>query len=355
VVASPDESHLYVANNGSASISAFTIAPSTGVLTEVAGSPFAIVGDIQPFASALDSSGAHLYVGCNDGVRVFTVNASTGALVAAPALDAPIPGRVEGDVLMHPSGRWLYVADHGHEAIQVYAVDAASGALTFVAAAPSAGGPTGLTFDRAASRIFSRGTDVTPTFNAQIHVFAVDAFSGALNETSTYHGYGPNPILNQMNADAQMPFVAGVDSHLHGLAYSKRPGVDALYNAYSQDLSIGGGEGFAFSSFDVSPDGITGDRTEGFLGSPFVIDILSYSSLGGSVFVDRSGSAVVLTEWISSTIGVNNAVYYPTDPSTGTVMGVSGISAFNIEYSLASGAGGFLVNQTHGAFIGQLQ
>jgi hypothetical protein len=363
VVASPDESHLYVANNNDSTISAFTIAAVGGNLTEVAGSPFAIVGDVQPFASALDVTGAHLYVGCNDGVRVFDVSATTGALTAHPTLDQPIPGRVEGDVLMHPSGRWLYVADHGHDAIQVYSVNPTTGALTFVAAAPSAGSPTGLTFDRAASRIFSRGTDATPvpnttppaTFNAQIHVFAIDAFSGTLTETSTYHGYGPNPILEQMQAGAQMPFVPGVDSHLHGLAFSKRPGVDALYDAYSQDLSVPGNEGFSWSSYDVSATGVSGDRTEGFMGSPFVIDAFNWQSEGGSIFLDRSGSALVVTQWISRVIGINECVYYPTDPSTGTVLAISGVSAFNIEYTLNAGAQSFLVNQTHGAFTGLLQ
>jgi hypothetical protein len=356
VVASPDasQSHLYVANNGDSTISAFAVGAG-GVLAAVAGSPFLITNDSNPFASAIDPSGAHLYVGCAGGVRVFTIDSSTGALTAALTLDRPIPGRVEGDVLMHPSGRWLYVADHGNDAIQVYAVDAASGALTKVAAAPSPGGPTGLTFDRAGARLFSRGTDSTPTFNAQIHVFAVDAFSGALSETSTYHGYGPNALLDLSFPGAQMPFVPGVDAHLHGLAYSKRPDVDALYNAYSLDNSIPGANspGYSLSSLDVSPSGITADRTEGNLGSPFFIDVLNRTSQGGSVFADRSGSVVVLTGWNSS-FNLGECAYYPTDPVTGVMQGING-GSFNQEYSLVAGAPTSHNIQTHGLFTGQLQ
>jgi hypothetical protein len=374
VASSPNESRLFVANNSDSTISVFKIGTG-GSLTEIAGSPFAIPGDGQPFASVTDLTGSHLYVGCNNGVRVFTVNATTGALTRDFAHDVQITGRVQGDVLLHPSGRWLYVADHGNNAIEAYAVDPASGALSLVGTVPSAGGPTGLTFDRAGARLFSRGTDSTPvpnttppaTFNARIHVFAVDAFTGGLTETSSYAGYGPPSAFAQGLTQNPMPFVPGVDGSLHGLAYSKLPGVDALYSAYSQDATLSVNQsvsGFSLSSFDVSSAGITGDRNE-LLGSPFLVDALVHLSEGGSVFTDRSGSSVVLTGWPSTTdsngvpADMNTCVYYPTDPGTGNLLDLPIVGIGNgflaTEYTLWPGVRAFFVNQTHGVFTGQLQ
>jgi hypothetical protein len=364
VVSSPDETRLFVANNGDSSINVFNVGAG-GVLTEVANSPFFITNDVQPFASAIDPSGTHLYVGCNGGVRVFTVDPSTGALTADMTHDVAIAGRIQGDVLMHPSGRWLYVADHGHDLIQAFSVDASTGALTLIGTAPSVGGPTGLTFDRAGSRLFSRGVDTTPvpnttppaTYNAGIHTFAVDAFSGALTATGSYAGYGPPGQFLQTvyQLTNPMPFVLGADVNLHNMAYSKRPGVDALYNSYAQDTTLGTGNGgFSMSALDVSPFGITGDRVEN-LGSPFNVDAFTRNSEGGSVFADRSGSSVVLTGWISTVLGPNTCVYYPTDPGTGNLLSINGVEILSSVYTLNAANKNYFANQTHGVFTGQLQ
>jgi hypothetical protein len=375
VAVSPDESRLYVANNGDATISAFSVAPTTGVLTEIAGSPFAIANDVKPFAGAVDPSGSRYYVACQDGVRVFSIDAATGALTAQPSLDVDMAGRVEGDLLIHPSGRWVYLADHGHNAVHMFTLDATSGALTFVSKATSSGGPTGMTFDRAGSRLFTRGTDSTPipdpnpngiTFNAAIHVFAVDAFTGALTETSIYHGYGPNywGPPNFPQGIPAMPFVPGNDAHLHGLAYAGR--LDVLYNAYRDDHSSGG-QGFSLSSLDVlggaidlTPPRLTGDHvvTKNASGKPSPTQLgegYAFASVGGSVFRDRSGSALVLTTYSGPLYGTSACAYYPVDPATGELQ--SPTVGFNTEGVLRPGLtpNVYMSNQTHGAFIGAQQ
>jgi DNA-binding beta-propeller fold protein YncE len=360
IAVSPNESRLYVANNGDASISGFSINATTGVLTAIAGSPFSIANDSKPFAGAVDPTGAHYYVACKDGVRVFSIDATTGALTAQPTLDVAIAGRVEGDLLIHPSGQYVYVADHGHNAIQVYTLNTSTGALTFASTAASSGGPTGMTFDRAGSRLFTRGTDATPlpdpnpnglTDNAAIHVFAVDAYTGALSETSTYRGYGPT-VWTQYGV-GPMPFVRGRDSHVHGLAYSRLPGVDILYNAFSGDSSAGFNQGFSMSALDVSGGAITGDHNVTGQNSPFQLDIFNFGSLGGSVYTDRSGQALVLAGWGDPPSGMNAAAYYPTD-STGKLLSPGG-GGFNSEGSLRIGATQTISNPTHGAFIGAQQ
>jgi 6-phosphogluconolactonase (cycloisomerase 2 family) len=85
---------LFVANNANTangnSVSAFSIHPDTGVLTTVAGSPFA--ASPFPLFVAADPSGQYVYVGLDNspGIAGFSMNQSTGALT--PIAGSPFPG-----------------------------------------------------------------------------------------------------------------------------------------------------------------------------------------------------------------------------------------------------------------------
>jgi hypothetical protein len=308
---------------------------AAGVLTAVTGSPFAIAGDTAPFASAVDPAGKMLYVACAASIQVFQIDPATGALTAAPTLAAPIPGRGIGDTLMHPSGAWLYVADHGNNVVKAYSIDATSGALTLVGDAPSPGGPIGVTLDRAGARLFTRGDDPTPMFDAAIHVFTIDAYTGAASAASSYSGYGFNAY-----ATVSLPFVRGTDAGHHGLAFSKRPGVDILYDVYEGEQASGS----SMSGYDVAGTTITGDHSEP-LGSPYYgHDWLA--SVGDSAFMDRGGSAMMLIagfQW-------NQAIYYIVEPN-GNLMS-SFLGDIEVSTGLVAGASS---NPVHGLFIGTLQ
>jgi 6-phosphogluconolactonase (cycloisomerase 2 family) len=76
-------SFVYVGNETSNSISAFTLA-STGVLTPIAGSPF--VTGTSPYSLAEDSSGTYLLsanAGGTPDLQVFTITPSTGTTPGA--------------------------------------------------------------------------------------------------------------------------------------------------------------------------------------------------------------------------------------------------------------------------------
>jgi 6-phosphogluconolactonase len=85
---------LFVANNANTangnSVSAFSIDPNTGVLTAVAGSPFA--ASPFPLFVAVDPSGQYVYVGLDSspGIAAFVINQTAGGL--APMAGAPFPG-----------------------------------------------------------------------------------------------------------------------------------------------------------------------------------------------------------------------------------------------------------------------
>ncbi len=95
----PTGRFLFVANQGNVpgpgSISVFTVVPSSGVMTEVPGSPFALAGG--PASVSPDPSGQFLYAAAsNDVVYSMKVDPVTGALtplLAGPAVltgDYPI-------------------------------------------------------------------------------------------------------------------------------------------------------------------------------------------------------------------------------------------------------------------------
>lgn len=86
-VAEPSGKYLYVLNQGDNTISGFTIDSSTGALTQLSSSPFAITnGSTSPNTIVVDPSGKYLYVtsglynGNQGGVTEFSIDLTTGNL-----------------------------------------------------------------------------------------------------------------------------------------------------------------------------------------------------------------------------------------------------------------------------------
>jgi 6-phosphogluconolactonase (cycloisomerase 2 family) len=342
VVASPDEKFLYVANASSASVSAYAVNATTGALTAVPGSPFALPSDSSPFASAVHPSGKFLYVACQGSIQVLAIAPAGGALTPAPTLKAAIPGRVAGDVVLHPSGKFLFVADAGHGVVKSYAVDAGTGALAFVADAPSAGAPTGIALDRAGTLLFTRGTAVNAANNASLNTFAIDPYTGVLTLASRFEGFDA--------VTTNLPFVRGTDNGHHGLAFSRQPGLDVLYDAYASEVVWPScmsayqidlaGRGVAATGWDVGRGPVPYDPATTF-GGPIFVDF--WGSSGDSVVLDRSGTALVLT----SSFGIGRINFYPVT-ADGSLLG-----SFIGDYGADSGAPGDL--PAHAAFTGTFQ
>jgi 6-phosphogluconolactonase (cycloisomerase 2 family) len=77
VVADPSGKFLFTANQQDKNVSCFSIDGTSGALTPVSGSPFATPA--APEAVAISADGAFLYVGAS-GLSAFSINGSTGAL-----------------------------------------------------------------------------------------------------------------------------------------------------------------------------------------------------------------------------------------------------------------------------------
>jgi 6-phosphogluconolactonase (cycloisomerase 2 family) len=91
VAIDPTDQFLYVTDVVESTVVGFNIAPTTGVLSPMAGSPFTVGGG--PWGEAIDPSGQFLYTtNSYDGtISMFTINATTGALTPVPGSPLAAP------------------------------------------------------------------------------------------------------------------------------------------------------------------------------------------------------------------------------------------------------------------------
>jgi 6-phosphogluconolactonase len=137
----PDDTHVYAANSLTETISGYTRDPTTGALTPVAHSPFP-AGPNEPTGLVVTPDGKHLYTAnasqadpTQSNVVGFAINTATGALNQVPG--SPVPaGSGATLAALTPDGSKLYVTDNAAGTLSGYTVDAATGALTELAGSP---------------------------------------------------------------------------------------------------------------------------------------------------------------------------------------------------------------------------
>lgn len=194
----PTGSYLYTANSGSNNVSGFAINSSTGELAAISGTPASpFAAGTSPVAVTLDPSGKFAYAtnaGSNN-VTAYTVDGSTGALVAVSISGSYNTGSSPYQVTESASGRFLYVTNAGSNAVSAYTIDSSTGALTSVAGS-ACSGVTGV------SNCFAAGTtphglvDVSDKYlyvansgstgTSGITGFTINGNSGALTSLGSY-------------------------------------------------------------------------------------------------------------------------------------------------------------------------
>jgi 6-phosphogluconolactonase len=185
-VVDPTGMFLYVSNlnDSMGGISAYTIDPTSGALTAVAGSPFPTQANFPgPHGLAIGAGGKFLYVGmsgtvnANHVVSAFSIDRATGKL--AQLAGSPFPtGNDPQGVATDPSGRFLFTANAVDSTVSAFTIDATSGGLTAVASSPFAlqSAPNGLAVDPTGGYLL-----VASSGNNGLSVFSVTATSGVLS------------------------------------------------------------------------------------------------------------------------------------------------------------------------------
>ena len=199
VVSDPQNKFLYVANSGAGSISAFAVDGVNGQLTQIDAD--ALTAGVQDFAAgtspialAMHLSGKFLYAANNGSntITAYTVDPATGALSAIDAdtvtagvqyfaATAPVA------LAINPSGSYLYVLDNAVSSISAFSIDPSTGRLTSIDAdAVSAGSqalhiaganPTNIAMDPLGGYLYAM--DSNPA-TGQLHALKIDAVNGAL-------------------------------------------------------------------------------------------------------------------------------------------------------------------------------
>src|SRR5205823_793024 len=129
---------LYAASNPNDKIAAYTVDKTTGAVSSIPGSTLST--GPGPTIVAVDPKSRFVFVAnscgttCAGSVSAYTINASTGILTAVDG--SPFPtGLGSGWVTVHPSGRFLYVANFLGGNISGFTIGA-GGALSPIAGSP---------------------------------------------------------------------------------------------------------------------------------------------------------------------------------------------------------------------------
>ena len=184
---SPDNRFAYVADLGLDKVLIYRFDAKRGSLTP-SEPPFAAVAPgAGPRHFAFHPKGRFAYV-INEidlTVTAFSHNAKSGALTTVQSVSTlpdgvtKVPAYSTAEVQVHPSGRFLYGSNRGHDSITVFAIDGKSGKLTYVQNEPTQGStPRGFGIDPSGTYLLAGNQR-----SDSVVVFRIDQQTGRLTPT----------------------------------------------------------------------------------------------------------------------------------------------------------------------------
>jgi DNA-binding beta-propeller fold protein YncE len=157
-------------------------------LTSITGSPFVTQANFPgPAGFAFGGGGKFLYVGmagtanANNVITGFAVDSTTGVLTqiaGSPFTAGNDPGHIASD----PAGKFLFSANSQDNSVSAFTIDGSSGGLTAVAGSPfsAGGGPVSVAVDTSGSFVYV-GMQPSPIAGTQgLSAFRINGTSGAL-------------------------------------------------------------------------------------------------------------------------------------------------------------------------------
>lgn len=154
-----------------------------GVLTRLAGSPFADAGKgAADMAVSVSHKFAYVVNIYSDNVS-YAIDATSGALT--PVMGSPFGTGGEPETLaIDPKGRFVYVPNTLSNDVSAFKINASTGALRSVAGSPFPAGttPAGAAVDRTGKFLY-----VTNANSNNVSAFKIDATSGALTRWRDHH------------------------------------------------------------------------------------------------------------------------------------------------------------------------
>ena len=140
---SPDGRFAYAADLGTDRIYLYAVDPATSALKRAGETVITPGSGPRHFSFRPDGQFAYVINEMTLKVNAFRVDAASGALTEVQSLstlpEGTDPVGSTAEVVAHPSGKFLYGSNRGHDTIVVYAIDGATGQLTRVENEPIRG------------------------------------------------------------------------------------------------------------------------------------------------------------------------------------------------------------------------
>jgi len=182
---SPDEHFAFVDDLGLDELLVYKFDKSKGSL-KPNNPPFAkLDAGAGPRHFTLHPSGKFAYVVSEmaSTVTAFSVDLKAGVLHRSQSIST-LPDDFKGEnddaeIVVHPSGKFLYASNRGHDSITVFAIDAAKGTLTVVEHASTKGKtPRNFAIDPTGTLLFAENQQ-----SNNIVIFRIDEKTGKLTPT----------------------------------------------------------------------------------------------------------------------------------------------------------------------------
>jgi 6-phosphogluconolactonase (cycloisomerase 2 family) len=200
VTVDPSNRFVYVANTSSNSVSGFTLDPNTGTLAQIPGSPWPTSGS-RPIVVRTDNTGRFAYVTNRSSIAMFTIDQTTGAL--NPISGSPLPvGFDLYFMAFDVTNKYMYVADN-NDAVYGYLIDPSTGALNplpgFPVTTDSPQGNAVFAVDPSGGLLYIAGFGGSNT----VSTWKVDSSTGALSQLSRVQAGSYPASIGVCTADAE--------------------------------------------------------------------------------------------------------------------------------------------------------
>jgi 6-phosphogluconolactonase len=177
---SPDGRFAYAADLGTDRIYLYAVDPATSALKRAGETVITPGSGPRHFSFRPDGQFAYVINEMTLKVNAFRVDAASGALTEVQSLstlpEGTDPVGSTAEVVAHPSGKFLYGSNRGHDSIVVYAIDGATGQLTRVENEPIRGKtPRNFVVSPDGKWLLAAGQQ-----SDSVTVFAIDARTGEL-------------------------------------------------------------------------------------------------------------------------------------------------------------------------------
>lgn len=269
----------YVANDSSG-ISAFTVNPATGALSELSGSPFPAGKRAQ--SVAFDPASRFAYVANyyssgepNDigNVSMYLINPSTGALTSNGAVTARVS---PASVTVDPSGRFAYVVNASSGSVSMFSIDGSNGTLMSIAMAiPAGNGPNGVAVDPSGRFAYVANCGITKN----VSMYTISVTTGALTPIGMPVPAGMYPCSVAVDPSGRFAYVANT--------------LDGNISMYTINATTG-----ALTS----------------MGMPVAAGVTPVS-----VAVDPSGRFVYVSNYYGGSLNIGNISMYTINPTSGVL------------------------------------